>query len=91
LASNDGLQYLVEPFPEGMDEVGAVGTDWVSAEGALVDFNGKVEIPKWVRPALLYPVSDIIDSIFGKVLTQFVVFSRPLINLFVEITRRSLG
>ena len=46
MARNDGLQYLVEPFPKGMDKAGAVETDWASAEGALVDYNGKVEIPK---------------------------------------------
>jgi hypothetical protein len=74
-----------------MDKAGAVETDWASAEGALVDYNGKVEIPKWVQPILLYPVLDIINSIFGEVLSQFVVFLHPLINLFEEITCRSLG
>ena len=66
MAGDDGLQGLVEPFLEGMDEASAVRADPASTERALVDFYGEIKIFKGIFEILLYPVPYIVGGVLRK-------------------------
>ena len=81
MVSNDRLERVVEPFPEGMDEAGAVGADGAGAYWSFVDFYCQIEVSEWVESVLLDPIADVTSSILGEACASF---SRPLIDLCVE-------
>jgi hypothetical protein len=84
LVSNDGLECVVEPFPERMDEASAVGADRADAYWGFVDFYRQVEVSKRVRSVLLGPVANVVGSIQRE--AQSIV-PRPLIDLCVKVKR----
>ena len=56
----DGLEGLVEPFTERMDDASTIGADGAGADGSLVDFYCQVEVPKRIRAILLGVVPNVV-------------------------------
>ncbi len=84
LTCNEGLEYKVKPFPEGMNEAGTVRADRACADGSLVDFYSQVEIPKRIGPVLHGVVVDVVYGIFGESITH-AILACPLVDLCVEV------
>ncbi len=84
MAGNNGLESIVEPFPEEVDQASTVGADGLGAYWGLVDFYRQVEVSERVRSILLGPVANVVGSIPRE--AKFIV-QRPLVDLCVEVER----
>ena len=56
----NGLEGLVEPFTERMDDASTIGADGAGADGSLVDFDCQVEVPKRIQAILLGVVLNVV-------------------------------
>ena len=56
----DGLEGLVEPFTERMDDASPIGADGAGADGSLVDFYCQVEVTKRIQAILLGLVLNVV-------------------------------
>ena len=56
----DGLEGLVKPFTERMDDASTIGADGAGADGSLVDFYCQVEVPKRIQAILLGVVRNVV-------------------------------
>jgi hypothetical protein len=66
LVGDDGLERVVEPFPEGMDKAGAVGADGAGAYWSFMDFYCQIEVSERVESVFLNPIADVASSILGE-------------------------
>jgi hypothetical protein len=66
LVGDDWLKCVVEPFPEGMDEAGAVGADRAGAYWSFMDFYCQIEVSERVESVLLDPIANVGTSILGE-------------------------